>query len=194
MTEAENSPMDFGVVVARDLQVDCLLEQQEGIAASNECRIKGGSNKCPAGSTMTYAGERQTIDASILCPLDSVDQSEWIDASQRGLCSCESQLKDENCGIIEEEMDCECFACPFGMKLGFAYTCTTAIVGPCKSFDCFGNCNKKYDPGNLVGDKETFPPSEFGTTFSTEPSAGTMNNHVMGTTALMVTVVFRMIF
>eukprot|EP00535_Pseudo-nitzschia_heimii_P010553 CAMPEP_0197175568 /NCGR_PEP_ID=MMETSP1423-20130617/1758_1 /TAXON_ID=476441 /ORGANISM="Pseudo-nitzschia heimii, Strain UNC1101" /LENGTH=220 /DNA_ID=CAMNT_0042624757 /DNA_START=166 /DNA_END=828 /DNA_ORIENTATION=- len=195
--------------VERDLLGQtCLLEQQAGISAGNTCRINGGTNKCPAGSSMNYGGQRVTLDADILCPLDSVEQSEWIEASQKGLCGCASQLLDANCEIVEEEMDCECIACPFGMTLGFAYSCTTEIVGPCKSFDCFGKCNSKYDPGNLVGDKETFPPTI--TDDETDPVAaegsggavvagifggGGPNHHhpVLGT-AVLAAALFRMIF
>lgn len=189
--------MDFEELVTpvhRDLQI-CLLDQQAGISTENRCKIAGDTNKCPAGSTMEYAGVQQSLDAYIKCPLDSVGQSEWIEASQKGLCSCESMLYDRDCSLVEKEMDCECFACPFGMQLGFAYSCTTEIVGPCKSFDCFGRCNQKYDPGNLVGDKETFPPTIIGSTSETASASriDVMNNHVMGT-AVMALAVFRMIF
>ena len=46
-------------------------------------------------------------------------------------------------------MDCLCSACPFGMKVGFAYYCTAGIAGLCKLFDCFGQCN---------GDGSVIPP------------------------------------
>jgi len=178
--------------VHRDLAI-CLTDQQAGISTENRCRIAGDKNKCPAGSTMEYGGEVQSLDAYIKCPLDSVAQSEWIEASQKGLCGCESMLYDSGCNLIEKEMDCECFACPFGMQLGFAYSCTTEIVGPCKSFDCFGRCNQKYDPGNLVGDKETFPPTILDTSVTSATRNDLMNNHIMGT-AVMALAVFRMIF
>jgi len=199
MTEYnEDFAADLGLVtVERDLKVNCLTEQQSGISAANKCRINGDSNKCPAGSYLNYAGERQILDADVYCPLDSVAQSEWIEGSQKGLCDCTSMLMDADCNIIEEEMDCECIACPFGMKLGFAYSCTTEIVGPCKSFDCFGRCNQKYDPGNLVGDKETFPPTVIEEVIDVGPSSAftnsPSNDHVMGT-AVIALALFRMIF
>jgi len=178
----------------RNLQI-CLAEQQAGVAAGNACRISGENNRCAAGSTMTYAGEKQSIDAYILCPLDAVEQSKFIEGTQKGLCSCESQLYDESCSLIESDMECECFACPFGMALGFAYSCTSEIVGPCKSFDCMGRCNEKYDPGNLL-DRETFAPSTLGgddDTTSVDGSSSNkimMNNHFMGT-AFLVAVLLR---
>jgi len=185
---------DLGIVtVERELNTVCLLEQQAGISSGNTCRISGDSNKCPAGSTMTYAGERQTLDADVLCPLDSVQQSEWIEGSQKGLCNCVSQLMDEDCAVIEAEMDCECVACPFGMTVGFAYSCTTEIVGPCKSFDCYGKCNQKYDPGNLVGDKETFPPTILDTPEAGGRGLGPSNHPFVGT-AIVALALFRMIF
>ena len=183
--------------VERNLQV-CLQDQQAGIGGDNQCRISGGDNKCPAGSTMNYAGEKQSIDAYIRCPLDAVAQSEWIDASQKGLCGCDSALYDSECSLIKADMDCECFACPFGMQVGFAYTCTTEIVGPCKSFDCFGKCNGKYDPGN-IGGKETYPPTSYpddpliGDEGSSARRNDVLNNHVMGT-AVIAVALFRMIF
>jgi len=177
----------------RGLEV-CLLEQQAGVSADNKCRIAGDKNKCPAGSTMEYAGDQSSIDAYIMCPLDSVAQSEWIEASQKGLCDCSSSRYDADCGLVEEDMECECFACPFGMTMGFAYSCKTEIVGPCTSFDCFGRCNAKYDPGNLVGDKETFPPTILDTP---PPSSANrndlMSSNIMGTAALTLAIV-RMIF
>lgn len=186
-----------------DGDVICLEEQQKGISAANPCRIKGGSNKCPAGSTLNYAGERNTVDADVYCPLDSVAQSDWIQGSQKGLCDCSAVLLDEACGVINEEMDCECVACPFGMKLGFAYSCTTEIVGPCKSFDCFGRCNQKYDPGNLVGDKETFAPTKIEDVVGSDPAADGSSspyakncapgNHLIGTVVTALAL-FRMIF
>ncbi len=187
---------DFVTQVERDLQTPiCLLEQQAGISTENRCKISGDYNKCPAGSTMEYAGDQSSLDAFIQCPLDSVAQSEWIEASQKGLCSCSSSRYDENCDLVQKDMDCECFACPFGLTLGFAYSCNTEIVGPCKSFDCFGRCNGKYDPGNLVGDKETFPPTRFDEK-DVEASANRndlASNQLMGT-ALLTLALFRMVF
>mmetsp|Transcript_25607 Transcript_25607/g.28673 ORF Transcript_25607/g.28673 Transcript_25607/m.28673 type:complete len:227 (-) Transcript_25607:321-1001(-) len=168
------------------------LNLQEGIAAANACKIAGDNNKCPAGSAINYGGQRQTLDAYLKCPLDSVGQSDWQEASQKGLCQCEASLLDtETCGIIEATMDCECSACPFGMAVGFAYSCTTEIVGPCKSFDCFGKCNGKYDPGNLLG-RETFAPSILGTTPTTTAVASGAGMSSMNTMVLMVAL-FQMI-
>ena len=58
-------------------------------------------------------------------------------------------MLDSTCGIVEEQMDCLCSACPFGMKVGLAYYCTAGIAGLCKLFDCFGQCN---------GDGSVIPP------------------------------------
>jgi len=160
---------------------------------SNYLPHSGDNNKCPAGSEITYDGARQTLDAYVLCPLDSVAQSDWIDASQKGLCQCEASLLDGNCGLIEEDMECECFACPIGFQVGFAYECTKEIAGPCKSFDCFGNCNGKYDPGNLVG-RETFAPSTLSSPSDSSAGVSVLSNPscVAGAAILLVTL-FRTI-
>merc|ERR1712113_1064023 len=98
----------------------------------------------------------------------------------------------------EQDMECDCFACPFGMKMGFAYTCNKEITGPCKSFDCFGLCNGKYDPGNLVG-RETFAPSvlNYKPTVEDDTSGaaaiiGTSNDLGIGT-LVMIVALFRMV-
>eukprot|EP00536_Pseudo-nitzschia_multiseries_P008296 jgi/Psemu1/66452/estExt_Genemark1.C_2090043 len=188
--------MDFEDVVTRNLQSDgnCFIDEN-GISSQNSCRIAGFSNKCPAGSSLTYASEKNSVDARIVCPLDSVAQSDWREASQKGLCGCEASLLNSECAMIVEDMDCDCFACPAGTTLGFAYSCKAPIVGPCTSFDCYGNCNEKYDPGNLVGNKQTFAPTTFETEADVEPSAaniGAPNNYVMGT-AVIVLAFFRMV-
>ena len=54
--------------------------QKDGIAASNECEISGDWIKCPAASAINYKGESITMDAHIFCPLDSVQQSDWVAA------------------------------------------------------------------------------------------------------------------
>ena len=167
------------------------LTLKDGIAATNECKISGDKNKCPAASSINYKGELVTMDAQILCPLDSVKQSDWVDASQRGLCSCDISLLDSTCGPIEDEMDCVCFACPIGMKVAFAYYCSSEIAGPCKSFDCFGQCNGAYDPGNLVG-RDTIAPTTFDEPV-VESAAFTVTRSDMASTVLMVVALFRMI-
>mmetsp|Transcript_14817 Transcript_14817/g.41288 ORF Transcript_14817/g.41288 Transcript_14817/m.41288 type:complete len:189 (+) Transcript_14817:186-752(+) len=182
--------------VTRNLQENCFLDDN-GIAAGNQCRISGFSNKCPAGSSLTYASEKNSIDAKIMCPLDSVAQSDWREASQKGLCGCDAALLDSACSVLVEKMNCECFACPAGTTLGFAYSCDQPIVGPCTSFDCYGRCNEKYDPGNLAGDRITFAPTTFPSDekVTVEPSAasfGIPNNNMM-VTAVMILAFFRMI-
>ena len=178
------------------------LKFQDGIAATNECKIAGENNKCPAGSEITYGEEpRRTIDAYIGCPLDSVTQSDWVDASQQGLCTCEATLLDDYCDVVSgsDDLTCECVACPFGMRMGFAYDCNQPITGVCTSFDCHGNCNLKYDPGNLLG-RETFPPTTFPDPPTVAPAASSSSAQtpygteahttplLLGTALLVVTV------
>lgn len=134
-----------------------LQQGQSGTSAGNECRIAGDYNTCPASSDFEYQGEFQRLAADLKCPLDSVGQSEFISAAQKGLCECDAELQDQQ-GVKLKDMDCDCYICPPGSRFGFAYTCTTEISGPCKSFDCFGTCNGVFNPLNL--DRETFGPTE----------------------------------
>jgi hypothetical protein len=134
-----------------------LQQGQTGTETGNQCRIAGDFNKCPASSDFEYAGSFQRLQADLNCPLDSVSQSEYIEASQKGLCECDSALVDKNQTLIKD-MECDCYVCPPGSRFGFAYECTSEIAGPCKSFNCFGECNGDMNPLNL--DRETFGPTE----------------------------------
>lgn len=162
------------------------LEQgQTGTETGNKCTIAGDFNKCPASSNFEYQGTFQRLEAALKCPLDSVGQSEFISASQKGLCDCDSALVDGE-GRVLKEMDCDCYICPQGARFGFAYTCTTEIAGPCKSFDCFGTCNGVFNPGNL--DRETFGPTE-----APIPAGSAVYSPSMGL-AVMVLALARMIW
>jgi hypothetical protein len=146
--------------------------------AGSECTISGDYNVCPAGADFEYDGVSQTLDASIQCPLDSVAQSGFISASQRGLCECDTALLDASGNVIQE-MECDCFACPSGSRFGFAYSCTSPIAGPCLTFDCFGNCNTPgFNPLNL--DRATFGPTEAPLEAVTD---GTSAANIMGSSS-----------
>jgi hypothetical protein len=134
-----------------------LQQGQTGTSTGTECQIAGDYNTCPATSDFEYQGEFQRLAADLKCPLDSVGQSEFIAASQKGLCECDTELQDQQ-GVKLKDMDCDCFICPDGSRFGFAYSCTTEISGPCKSFDCFGTCNGVFNPLNL--DRETIAPTD----------------------------------
>jgi hypothetical protein len=136
---------------------DELQQGQTGTSAENACTIAGDYNKCPASSDFDFQGEFNRLEAFLNCPLDSVGQSEFIAAAQKGLCQCDAELQDSE-GTKLKDMDCDCFVCPPGSRFGFAYTCTSEISGPCKSFDCFGTCNGVFNPLNL--DRETLGPTE----------------------------------
>ncbi|KAG7367425.1 hypothetical protein IV203_030096 [Nitzschia inconspicua] len=161
------------------------LEQgQTGTSSENECRIAGDYNTCPASSDFQYQGEFQRLVASLKCPLDSVGQSEFIIASQKGLCECDSELYDQQ-GVKLKDMDCDCFACPPGSRFGFAYTCTSEIAGPCTSFDCLGECNGDFNPLNL--DRETLGPTDAPIT---QVSAGNgLSNPFVGLATMLLAIV-----
>ena len=120
----------------------------------NGCVIAGDVNRCPVDASITYAGSKKLLDASLSCPLDSVAQFDFIDGTQKGLCSCAVDIYDagesppvQTLGQTPdgtgggESIDCECYICPPGLALGVAFICNAEIAGPCKSFNCFGDCN-----------------------------------------------------
>jgi hypothetical protein len=164
-----------------------LQQGQTGTSTGNECRISGDYNSCPASSDFEYQGEFQTLAADLKCPLDSVGQSEFLAAAQKGLCECDAELQDRE-GVKLKDMDCDCFICPTGSRFGFAYTCTTEISGPCKSFDCFGTCNGVFNPLNL--DRETIAPTD--APMSPGSTANGVSHPTM-TLAFMVLAIVRLI-
>lgn len=158
--------------------------------SGSQCTIQGDYNSCPAGADFQYAGEDQTLQAFLKCPLDSVAQSGFILASQKGLCECDAALLDGN-GTVMEDMECDCFACPDGSRFGFAYSCTTPIAGPCKTFDCFGNCNNPgFNPLNL--DRETFGPTEAPVAPASVAASTDIGSTATMGMAVMLVAIFRM--
>jgi hypothetical protein len=126
------------------------------IVTDNSCVIAGDVNRCPADASITYAGDKKLLDASLSCPLDSVAQSDFMAGTQKGLCTCAVDIYDADSSIQPpvqvlgqtpdgtgggETNVCDCYLCPTGMNLGVAFICENEIVGPCKSFNCFGDCN-----------------------------------------------------
>lgn len=108
-----------------------------------------GNALCPAESQITLQNDTTlTVDAKIACPNDMLIEEGigYIEASQRGLCTCQAALFDNDCDVIEEDLECECFVCPAGSAIGVAYSCNKEIVGGCSGFDCDANCNGEYKP------------------------------------------------
>jgi len=109
-----------------------------------------GNSVCPAESQINMVKERikRTVDASIVCPNDILESENigYKEASQRDLCSCEASLFDDNCRVLERNLECQCFICPEGSKVAVSYSCNKEIVPGCNSFDCDQNCNGAYDP------------------------------------------------
>jgi hypothetical protein len=158
------------------------------VTTGTECVISGDWNICPADTKFTQAGVSKTLEADIKCPFDSVQQSSFLDASQKGLCECDARLiitDDPDPNAVPEDMVCECYACPTGSRQGFSYECTKPIYLTCLSFNCAGDCNGDL---NLGLDDSTFPP----TAAPTEPSAA----HGMSTSmpiVILVLAIVRMI-
>lgn len=118
-------------------------------APSTGCLTLGdGNSSCPAGATLNFNEGSITVDANIVCPEEILigDNMHYSEASQRGLCSCEAALFDGNCDVVHEDLECECFSCPDGLRMSTAYSCNKPIYNECLTFDCLGNCNGPYEP------------------------------------------------
>jgi hypothetical protein len=109
------------------------------------CDIWGAWNICPASTLFNFDGQEVNLEAELFCPLSSVAKSNFIDASQKGRCECHAELValDDS----KAPMDCNCFACPEGSRIGFAYDCLERIFGPCTQFNCAGECNGRFNFG-----------------------------------------------
>ena len=156
-----------------------------GIEVDNSCVNAGDVQRCPTDTTYTFNDVNYYIDSAMTCPLDSVEQSDFIKVSQTGQCDCVvdiygpeetpplQTLGQEPCrgaqceetqGDIVKLQNCKCMVCPQGSTLGFAIDCENAAVGPCKSFDCFGTCNGDLiflaDPASGLAAITDQPPTE----------------------------------
>mmetsp|Transcript_4565 Transcript_4565/g.11761 ORF Transcript_4565/g.11761 Transcript_4565/m.11761 type:complete len:609 (-) Transcript_4565:816-2642(-) len=105
--------------------------------SSMECNIVGESISCPARSTLIHDGEEKTIVANITCSMEEIAIQKFTNmASEKE----GRKLADKHCMAVDQATDCRCQKCPIGSSIGFSYTCTTEIVGSCKSFDCSAKC------------------------------------------------------
>lgn len=119
---------------------------QDGTTTDNNCYIAGDFNVCPATADFDFNGAIKRLNANLKCPLNAVQQSDFRDASQKGLCECEAEVMDVTADTSTTgaavPLSCECFICPDQANLfGVAYTCSTPINGPCYTFNCEGTCN-----------------------------------------------------
>ena len=131
-----------------------------------DCLINGPWLTCPSGASITWDGVVTKINTQLQCPLDTVDQSNFIRSSQLGICNCGTSIQGAEPDAPIEPVPCDCYACPLGARIGFAIWCDEPIIGPCKNFTCDGECN------GLIGlDVETFPPTEA----PTKPDGATAN-------------------
>ena len=181
------------ITISNPVGIQRGLQDQDGITNVNDCFITGEFNICPAGADLTDGdGMIKRVTASLKCPLDAVDQSDFREASQNGLCSCDASIRD----LTESEdaaqpLDCECFVCPGQAdQFGVAYYCSSPIVGICTSFNCRGDCNGDRDL-DLITDSTKAPtgapvaPPVPSSAFNTDPT--------MATTALLVLCLARML-
>jgi len=147
----------------------------------NECVVAGDFLECPADAEFSYGDVSRSLEATLMCPLNSAVQSDFIGASQRGVCQCDSQLVNTD-APDNDPIQCDCFACPVTSRFGFGYTCNKNIVGPCHTFNCDGQCNGEFS-FNL--DPKTFAP--------TEAPTDAAQGRSIALTALAVLFVMRMI-
>mmetsp|Transcript_153 Transcript_153/g.388 ORF Transcript_153/g.388 Transcript_153/m.388 type:complete len:1944 (+) Transcript_153:467-6298(+) len=149
-----------------------------------------GDSVCPAGSVITTGETKVTLDASLVCPTDVLMSQNigYEKASQMGVCECEAGLYDSDCDVIEEDLECVCFACPKGSNVGIAYGCNKEIVSGCTSFDCDGTCNGEVNfplastmrptrfPTSRPTDRPTDRPTERDELSSNNPTRKPTNN------------------
>ena len=119
-----------------------------------QCTITGGEVTCPADTSFKFGDLGKYLDADIICPLNSVDQTQFRDMSQKGLCTCSATLQDiideELSGEAPEPLNCDCYVCPEGMALGFGYVCDAPIFNDCMSFNCKFECNGIDELNTLI--------------------------------------------
>jgi hypothetical protein len=188
MSDSNNGYLDFPVMSEPNGRA---LQGQDGTTTDNNCYIAGDVNVCPATADFTFDGKIKRLTANLACPLNAVAQSDFRDASQKGLCSCLATLTDvEPSGAtgVPTPLTCECFICPDQEnQFGVAYTCQEAISGPCTTFNCAGICNGDLsfiDPSTRA---PTAAPNDQGSA-----AVGVNSTPVVATTALLILTVFRM--
>ena len=123
----------------------------------NPCSVNGPSIECPSKSSITWDGVETVIDTMITCPYDTVDQYDYIRASQLGLCDCDTAILGDEPNDPKVPVPCDCFACPPGSVIGHAIWCTQPLIGPCKNFSCDGTCDGLIPLNN---NPSTFAPTE----------------------------------
>lgn len=173
-----------------------MTKQEEGqsrdlqTTVDNQCNIAGDFINCPAGMQFSYNNEPGFLDARLQCPLDSVQQFDFITASQKGLCECEATINDEE--REDEPINCECYVCPPGSKWGFAYQCDREIYGPCTSHGCDGLCNGDLNLG-LPTNAPTLAPGNTAPVNSDPSSSAASGSSVQMSMALLLLAIARMI-
>lgn len=155
----------------------------------NQCTITGGLLTCPADTILTFGTGNKVLDAEITCPLNSVDQSQFRDMSQKGLCDCNAQILGFD-GELESALDCECYVCPEGTRLGFGYVCKEPIFNDCYSYNCDFECNGEdintQDIQNQIADTPAPAPVD-----DTSAAAGLRNTPVSMGALLLVWIFLR---
>lgn len=152
-TDAPVEPPSLAPVVASTTTPSSVeMESSEGPDAAEEtdavCTVEENHHICQADTNFDSEGWRAFLQGQLLCPIEEVDILDGgiEEASYRGLCTCQIDLLLIGRSQIDEEpIDCECFKCPVGATLGFAYSCDRPIVSDCSVINCNGDCNGPLD-------------------------------------------------
>jgi hypothetical protein len=99
-------------------------------------------------------------------PLTTFDEYLFMEMSQKGLCTCDAMIVDENMEEAETPLNCACYVCPEGSQAAFGYVCEEPIHNDCYSFNCALECNAQ-DTNTCCGPTDddiedppaTLPPS-----------------------------------
>jgi hypothetical protein len=143
--------------------------QDVPVVVDIECASQGEDLVCPISSEFEFGGDIFYVSAELSCNIPDASQLE--SASQSGACGCSATLQDSQ-GTELAALQCDCFLCPQGSDVKYAYTCQTEIAGPCKSFNCDGTCNEQFIVWNNSGNG-TDVNNEYGNgEFTQAPGGG----------------------
>lgn len=181
------------ITISEPVGIQRALQDQDGITTNNDCYISGDFNICPAGADFSFGDSNKHLNAQLSCPLDAVQQSDFREASQKGLCTCDATIRD----VTESEdaavpLACQCFICPSQEnQFGVAYYCESPIAGNCLSFNCAGECNGDPDTNFIIND--TKAPTAAPVESISTPAASAFNTHpTLATTAVVLLCLARM--
>ena len=140
---------------------------------NNGCMIRGATIVCSSATSIAFNGPPTEINTQVTCPLDATNPTDFVQASQSGLCQCDVNVVlpgapgggDGDMGLLQDTpvpmpRDCDCYACPVGSRVGHAFVCVEPLVGPCLTFTCDGECNGVVETTPIVDESPAPVESE----------------------------------